>query len=221
MPHTRTALLSVRLALLACTFPFAAHAQSAAKNVSMHFDPAATVIHFTVKSLLHDARGSFKLKGGVLAVDPTSGLAQGEVLIDATTGTTGNQGTDARLQKEVLESGRYPSIFFHAEHLEGHLPESDGAADVTAVGTFNIHGVDHAEQIRMHVVRSGSAFTATGQFTIPYVAWGMKDPSTGMIHYAKQAIVNIDAKGSLKVVDTINETPAKQSSESDEEPAKK
>jgi polyisoprenoid-binding protein YceI len=222
MRFSRLALPCAALLLSGQVAPLAAQAQSAAtaKNLSLHFDPAGTEIHFTVKSLLHDARGTFKLKGGALAVDPKSGLAQGEILVDATTGTTHNKTMDARLQKEVLESNRYPSIFFHAEHIEGELPGSDGAADVTAVGTLNIHGADHPQQIRLHVTRSGSNFTATGHFTVPYVAWGMKDPSNGLRHYSKDVAVEVNAQGTLTAVGITHETPEKQSSDSDEEPGK-
>ena len=227
MRFSRLALPCAALVLLAHVVPLAAQAQSAtqadtapAKNLSLHFDPAGTQIRFTVKSLLHDVRGTFKLKGGALAIDPKSGLAQGEILMDATTGTTHNKSVDERLQKEVLESHRYPSIFFHAEHIEGELPRSDGAADVTAVGTMNIHGADHPQQIRLHVVRSGSNFTATGHFTVPYVAWGMKDPSNGLRHYSKDAAVEVNAKGTLTTVGITHETPETQSSDSDEEPGK-
>jgi polyisoprenoid-binding protein YceI len=227
MRFSRRALPCAVLVLLAHVVPLRAQSQSAAqagaataKNLSLHFDPAGTQIRFTVKSLLHDVHGTFKLKGGALAVDPKSGLAQGEILVDATTGTTHNKSTDARLQKEVLESNRYPSIFFHAEHIEGELPSTDGAADVTAVGTLNIHGADHPQQIRVHVVRSGSNFTATGHFTVPYVAWGMKDPSNGLRHYSKEAAVEVNSKGTVTTVGITHEKPETQSSDSDEEPAK-
>ncbi|MGI8769909.1 MAG: YceI family protein [Acidobacteriaceae bacterium] len=218
---SRLAPLGAALVLLANTPAPAAYGQAGpapATNISLHFDPAGTQIRFTVKSLLHDARGTFKLKGGALAVDPKSGLAQGEILVDATTGKTGSKSTDRRLQKEVLESDRYPSIFFHAEHLEGELPHADGSADITAVGTLNIHGADHPEQIKLHLMRSGNSFTATSHFTVPYVAWGMKDPSNGLAHYSKEALVNVSAKGTLDTVPVKHETPATQSSDSDEEP---
>jgi polyisoprenoid-binding protein YceI len=223
MSPSRLAVLGAALILFANTLAPAALAQTGAPpatNISLHFDPAGTQIRFTVKSLLHDARGTFRLKGGALAVDPKSGLAQGEVLVDATTGTTGRKSTDRRLQKEVLESDRYPSIFFHAEHVEGELPRADGSADITAVGTLNVHGADHPEQIKLHLVRSGNSFTAVGRFTIPYVAWGMKDPSNGLTHYSKEATIDLRAKGTLKTVEITHETPATQSSDSDEEPPK-
>ena len=104
---------------------------------------------------MRDVRGTFQFKGGALAIDPDSTLAQGQLLVDATTGRTGNAARDKQMQDEVLESNRYPSIFFHAEHLRGQVPQKDGSSDVIAEGMLNIHGSDHPMQMKVHLVRVG------------------------------------------------------------------
>ncbi len=179
---------------------------STEQNIAIHLDPANTQIRFTLKSLMHDMRGSFKLKGGAVAVDPHSGLAQGEILVDATTGETGkNAGADSRMQKEVLDSDRYPSIFFHPEHIRGGFPSKDGSADVTADGIFNIHGADHQLTLKLHLVRQGRSLTATTRFAIPYVAWGMKNPSTTFTRYSKQVEVDLAAHGTIATKAVTND----------------
>jgi polyisoprenoid-binding protein YceI len=185
-----------------------------ARNVEIHFDPASTQIHFKVGSLLRDVRGTFQFKGGALAVDPDSTLAQGELLVDATTGRTGNAARDKEMQEEVLESKRYPSIFFHAEHLRGQVPKADGSSDVIAEGMLNIHGADHPLQMKVHVVRVGNALSATTHFTVPYVEWGMKNPRGTFSHLSRTAQVDVSAKGTIRTVATINGV---QSNDSDEE----
>ena len=127
-----------------------------ARNLAIHFDPQATQIRFKVGSLVRDVRGTFQLKGGALAVDPDSTLAQGELLVDATTGRTGNAARDKQMQEEVLESKRYPSIFFHAEHLRGQVPKANGSSDVIAEGMLNVHGADHRDAVE-------GAFGSRGQ----------------------------------------------------------
>jgi polyisoprenoid-binding protein YceI len=185
-----------------------------ARNVEIHFDPASTQIHFKVGSLLRDVRGTFQFKGGALAVDPDSTLAQGELLVDATTGRTGNAARDKEMQEEVLESKRYPSVFFHAEHLRGQVPKTDGSSDVIAEGMLNIHGADHPLQMKVHVVRVGNAVSATTHFTVPYVEWGMKNPRGTFSHLGRTAQVDVSAKGTIRTVATINGV---QSNDSDEE----
>jgi polyisoprenoid-binding protein YceI len=189
-------------------------AASPATNLMLHVDPAATQIHFTVGSLVRNVRGSFQFKGGALALDPDSTLAQGELLVDATTVHTGSAAEDKRIQDEVLESARYPSIFFHAEHRRGELPKSNGEADILLDGSLNIHGADHPMQMRVHVVRQGDALTATTRFLVPYVDWGMKQPHSTLFRLSRQAVVDVTAKGTIRTVPTVNGT---QSNDSDEE----
>jgi polyisoprenoid-binding protein YceI len=213
-------LLSVSLlcASLASAQQTPSHAKPSAgipaRNIEIHFDPASTQIHFKVGSLLRDVRGTFQFKGGALAVDPDSTLAQGELLVDATTGRTGNAARDKEMQEEVLESRRYPSVFFHAEHLRGQVPKADGSSDVIAEGMLNIHGADHPLQMKVHVVRVGNALSATTHFTVPYVEWGMKNPRGTFSHLGRTAQVDVSAKGTIRTVATINGV---QSNDSDEE----
>lgn len=189
-----------------------------AHNLEIHLDPQSTQIHFKVGSLLRDVRGTFQFKGGAIAIDPDSTLAQGQMLVDATTGRTGNAARDKQMQDEVLESQRYPSIFFHAEHLRGQVPKKDGASDVIAEGMLNIHGVDHPLQMKVHLVRVGNALSASTHFTVPYVEWGMKNPRGSFLHLSKTADVQVSAKGTIRTVVTIN---GAQSDDSDQEDPKK
>jgi polyisoprenoid-binding protein YceI len=188
-----------------------------AHNIEIHFDPASTQIHFKVGSLPRDVRGTFQFKGGALAIDPDSTLAQGELLVDATTGRTGNAARDKEMQEDVLESKRYPSIFFHAEHLRGQVPKANGSSDVIAEGMLNIHGADHPLQMKVHLVRVGNALSATTHFTVPYVEWGMKNPRGTFFHLGKTVQVDVSAKGTTRTVATIN---GAQSDDSDEESPK-
>jgi polyisoprenoid-binding protein YceI len=223
MLHARSLPPIVPLALLATSLATAQQTPShtkpsaaiPARNVEIHFDPASTQIRFKVGSVLRDVRGTFQFKGGALAIDPDSTLAQGELLVDATTVHTGNAGRDKEIQEEVLESKRYPSIFFHAEHLRGEVPKTDGSSDVIAEGMLNVHGADHPLQMKVHLVRVGNALSATTHFTVPYVEWGMKNPrGSSFLHLSKTAQVDVSARGTIRTVATIN---GAQSNDSDEE----
>jgi polyisoprenoid-binding protein YceI len=220
MPHARCLLFPVlSVALLSAgaqqTSPRPKPSAAVpAHNIAIHFDPQSTEIHFKVGALPRDVRGTFQFKGGALAIDPDSTLAQGELLVDATTGHTGNAARDKEMQEEVLESKRYPSIFFHAEHLRGQVPKADGSSDVIAEGMLNIHGADHPLQLKVHLVRVGSTLSATTHFSVPYVEWGMKNPRGSFFHLSKTALVDVNAKGTIRTVVTTN---GEQSNDSDEE----
>ena len=224
MLHCRSAGGFVALALL-CAPLVPAQQNSAPKgkpsaaipdrNITIHFEPAATQIRFRVGSPLRDLRGTFQLKGGALAIDPNSTLAQGELLVDATTGKIANPPKDRQMHDDVLETKRYPAIFFHAEHLRGQVPKANGSGDVIAEGMLNIHGADHPFQMKVHLARQGDSLTATTHFTVPYVEWGMKDPRGMFLHYAKTADVDVTAKGTIRSVPVIHNGAT--SNDSDEE----
>ncbi|MEO6029743.1 MAG: hypothetical protein ABIR79_22985, partial [Candidatus Binatia bacterium] len=56
----------------------------------LQLDPHHTVIAFHVGATLHDVSGSFALESGGLDVDVATGVATGTVIVDATSGESGN-----------------------------------------------------------------------------------------------------------------------------------
>ena len=188
------------LGCLGCLIPGAAHAQTSPQQetpaVTLRLDPATTVIRFssTGGGMFHK-HGVFKLKLGQVSFDPASGDAQGQVLVDAATGQTGDKKFDAKLQAEVLESQKYPEIFFHAEKLTGGLKQ--GRQQIKLTGNFNIHGADHPMQVDADVTLAGEAATAHTSFTVPYTEWGMKDESS-MFMRGKEIRIDIDAHGTVE-----------------------
>ena len=153
----------------------AAHAQTA-----FQLDPSKTEIHFTLHDVLHTVHGTFKLKRGAIQLDPETGKASGEMVIDATSGASGSGSRDGRMHKEILESQRYPEAVFTPDRVEGHIaPEGDSQIDVH--GMFRIHGADRELTLHFEIKASGGQYTASTHFVIPYVKWGMKNPSNFLL----------------------------------------
>jgi YceI-like domain len=171
------------------------------QGLKIVLDPAQTEIHWTLSGGLHTTHGTFKLKSGELIFNPATGVTEGEILVDATTGESGNATRDKRMQDEVLESNRYPAIFFHPSQIKGAFESGEATQDLVGVGTFNIHGADHPMELPLKVKVTGGVVTATTQFTVPYVAWGMKNPSKFMLKVSKQVEIQLTAKGTVKQVD--------------------
>lgn len=167
-------------------------------GVKVVLDPAQTVIRWKLSGDLHNTHGTFKLKSGEVLFDPATGVAEGEILVDATTGESGNPARDKRMQDEVLESNRYPAIFFHPSQLKGAYKDTTDTQDLIGQGTFNIHGADHPLDLPLKVRVAGREVTATTQFTVPYVTWGMKNPSKFLLRVGKQVEIEVSAKGTIK-----------------------
>jgi polyisoprenoid-binding protein YceI len=132
-----------------------------------------------------------------MTFDPATGAAEGEFLVDVTTGESGNSSRDAKMQNGVLESSKYPQAFFHPVKFSGNL-KAGGTQNVTVGGTFNIHGADHPLTLQIAVRLDGQEATATTHFTISYVAWGMKDESTFLLKVDKEVTVDVVAWGTVE-----------------------
>ncbi|HEX5230517.1 MAG TPA: YceI family protein [Bryobacteraceae bacterium] len=157
-------------------------------------DPAKTEIQFTLHDVLHTVHGTFKLKRGSIHVDTDSGKAMGEIVVDVTSGASGSDARDRRMHKDVLQSQRYPEAIFTPDRVDGKLA-ADGESQLDVHGVFKIHGADHDMTLHFQVDRAGADYVASTHFSIPYVQWGMKDPSNFLLKVDKT--VDIDIKTTI------------------------
>jgi polyisoprenoid-binding protein YceI len=167
-----------------------------ARAATIELDRSNTKIVFTLSDVLHTVRGTFQLKQGRIEFDPAAKSISGEVIVDAASGNSGGGARDRRMNKNVLESERYPEIRFTPSNVTGSVSLTGNSA-VTVTGTFEIHGQRHPLAIPMEVRVDGENVTARGKFVVPYVAWGMKDPSTFALRVDKKVTVEIVAAGRI------------------------
>jgi polyisoprenoid-binding protein YceI len=167
-------------------------------GASASFDLASsqTEIAFSLDSTLHKVHGTFKLKHGRIRIDPETGKATGEIVIDVTSGASGSASRDKRMQKEILESQKYPEAVFTPDRCEGRIA-SQGRSESDVHGTFRIHGAGHEMTLHFQVQANGDQYTASTHFTIPYVQWGMKNPSNFLLKVDDK--VEMDVKTAVAV----------------------
>jgi len=103
--------------LFVLTQIFTAAPEINAQEVTVKLAPVQTKVEFTLGATMHTVHGSFQLKSGSITFDTTSGKADGRIVVDATSGESGDSSRDARMEKEVLESGKYPEIIFIPSQL--------------------------------------------------------------------------------------------------------
>ena len=64
-------------------------------------------------------------------------------------------------------------------------------------GNFTLLGQSHAITVPMTVHMEGDHFTATGSFTIPFVTWGVKDPSWFVMKVDKEVKIELKLSGAV------------------------
>jgi polyisoprenoid-binding protein YceI len=178
------------LALLLLALATSAPAQT--QEDVFDFVPAQTTVHFTLDASFHAVHGSFNLKRGAVHFSPSTSTISGEILIDATTGQSGNDGRDRKMHKEVLESSRYSEIVFRPDRVEGNVAPQ-GSSTVQVHGTFSLHGADHEITVPVQVEMAPNGWTVTCHFSVPYVKWGLKNPSNFVLHVSEAVDIDIRA----------------------------
>jgi polyisoprenoid-binding protein YceI len=98
------------------------------------------------------------------------------------------------MHKEILESDRYPVISFRPDRVEGNVATL-GTSNIQVHGMFSIHGADHELTMPVKVEVFPDHWTADTHFTIPYVKWGIKNPSTFVLRVSESVEIDIHASG--------------------------
>jgi polyisoprenoid-binding protein YceI len=167
-----------------------------AQEMTVELDPSQTNIVFTLGDVLHTVHGSFKLKNGTIHFNPVGGSASGLVVVDVTSGDTGNRSRDRRMHKDILESGKYPEATFTPNQISGEF-NATGSSTMQVSGIFRLHGSDHATTLTFPIQVTGNSITLKTHMVIPYVAWGLKNPSTFILRVSDKLDLDINAAGHL------------------------
>lgn len=161
-----------------------------AQETVLAIDPAQTKVEFTLGDVLHTVHGTFALKHGSIRFDPATGAASGEMVVDATSGNSGSTARDRRMNKDILESAKFPEIVFKPNHVEGKVA-AQGASQVLVHGVFSIHGADHEIVMPTEVEAAAGAYKLFAHFDVPYVKWGMKNPSSFILRVNDKVQIGI------------------------------
>jgi polyisoprenoid-binding protein YceI len=185
-----------RTAALVIAFAVTLFLQNAvAQESTFELDSAKSRVEYTVSTTLHTVHGTFQVKSGIVHFNPSTGVASGLVLVDATSGDSGNESRDKKMHKEVLESAKFSEISFVPTRVTGTLAGDSSTLQVE--GTFRLHGSDHPIKASIPVQVNGNQLTADCKFVVPYVAWGLKNPGNFVLHVSDKVEVTVVASGHL------------------------
>jgi polyisoprenoid-binding protein YceI len=177
-----------------------------AQETVVTLDSAQTRIEFTLGATLHTVHGSFRLKSGEIRFDPGTGKASGKVVVDATSGESGNASRDKKMHREILESEKFAEIVFTPTQVKGALNPA-AVSQLEVSGVFRLHGAGHAVTLDVAIQPLGTSqagarqtkdqLQAATQFTIPYVQWGLKNPSSFLLRVSEKVDIEVHAVGKL------------------------
>ncbi len=80
------------------------------------------------------------------------------------------------MNKDILKVDHFATVSFAPKSYSGTVAAS-GDSTIQVSGVFTLLGTDHELTIPMQIHIDGSKATAKGQFVVPYVRWGLKNPS--------------------------------------------
>ena len=169
----------------------------AAPELSLFVDPGQSKVHWAVASTLHTVHGTFAVKSGALHFDPETGRAGGEIVVLATSGESGNSSRDEKMHKVVLESAKFPDATFRPTQVVGKVAAS-GNSDVQLHGVLLLHGSEHELTVPVRAEIGSRTWKGTAKFEVPYIQWGLKDPSTWLLKVKPAVQVDLELAGTLK-----------------------
>jgi polyisoprenoid-binding protein YceI len=183
--------------LVLSALPQPAAPQSPAGGLVFALDPAQSNVHWTLGTTLHAVHGTFALRKGTLQLDPSTGKAAGEIVADATSGKSDNDSRDKKMHKDILESARFTDIVFRPHRIEGKVaPQGESAVQLH--GVFLLHGAEHEFTVPVQANLAADHWSATANFSIPFIDWGLKNPSNWLLKVDHAVTVELDLKGTFQ-----------------------
>jgi polyisoprenoid-binding protein YceI len=187
---TAALILAVAMLLSAAPAPLPPQSAPAATHeIALTLDPSETKLHFNVDSTLHMVHGTFAVKSGSLQFDPQTGKASGAIVVNAVSGETGNNSRDQRMHKEILETWKFAEATFRPSQIDGQVSMS-APCDFKVKGVITLHGTDHELVADVHSEFTGDHWKGTAKFDVPYIKWGIKDPSNFLLKV--KPVVNVE-----------------------------
>jgi polyisoprenoid-binding protein YceI len=122
------------------------------------------------------------------------------VVVAAGSGNSGDQGRDKKMNSDVLDVARFAEISFVSRNYQGTIAAS-GDSSIQVTGVFTLHGTPHDLTVPVRIHIDGTTLTAKTQFPVPYVQWGLKDPSIFVLKVAKVVDIDLTLVGSLSATE--------------------
>jgi polyisoprenoid-binding protein YceI len=147
-----------------------------AQHQTFVVNPDASEVKMTLKTTHELVNGTFHIQSGSIEFDRSTPKMSGSVVVLAGSGKTGNESRDKKMNKDILKVEQNATVSFEPKSYAGAIaPSGDSTSQVT--GIFNLLGTPHEITLPILIHLDGASATAKTHFVVPYVQWGLKNPS--------------------------------------------
>ena len=168
-----------------------------AEPMRFELDTERSEVRVVLGATLHTVEGVVPVGPATFVWDADEGSASGRVVIEAGALDTGIDARNEKMHERVLRSAEFPEIIFEAT---GFDLRQDGEQEMRFVleGRLTVLGTRHAVELETHARRRGDgSWKARANVDVPYVEWGLEDPSLPLFSVDKYVIVEVKAVGRL------------------------
>ena len=147
-----------------------------AQHQTFVVNPDASEVKIALKTTHELVNGTFHVQSGSIEFDRNTPKMSGSVVVLAGSGKTGNDSRDKKMNKDILKVEQHATVSFEPRtHTGAIASSSDSTIQVT--GIFTLLSTPHEITIPMLLHLEGASASAKAHFVVPYVDWGLKNPS--------------------------------------------
>ena len=147
-----------------------------AQHQAFAVNPEASEVKMKLNTTHEVVNGTFHIQSGSINFDRTASLISGMVIVAAGSGKTGNDSRDKKMNQDILKVDQFATVSFAPKAYSGTIAAS-GDSTIQVSGVFTLLGTPHDLTIPMLIYMDGMKAMAKAQFVVPYVQWGLKNPS--------------------------------------------
>jgi len=147
-----------------------------AQHQTFTVNPDASEVKMTLKTTHEIVNGTFHVQSGSIAFDRSTAMMSGSIDVLAGSGKTGNDSRDKKMNKDILQVEQHAKVSFEPKSYTGVIAPS-GYSTIQITGIFTLLGIPHEIALPVLVDLEGAAATVKAHFVVPYVQWGLKNPS--------------------------------------------
>lgn len=167
-----------------------------AQRQTFAIHPDASDVRMTLKTTHEIVNGTFRVQSGSVEFDRGAPNMSGSIIVSAGSGNTGNGSRDKKMNKDILKVEQYATVSFEPKVYAGAIaPSGDSTIQVT--GTFTLVGTPHEITIPIQVHLDGTGVTAKAHFVVPYIQWGLKNPSFLIWKADNDVAIDLDLVGTI------------------------